>query len=464
MLKPKILVVDDEHLQRWALQERLTAWGYDVIQAADAASAVDAFNAQLPDLVLLDLMLGADSGIDVLKQLKATDPSAVVIMVTAHGALDDAVSAFKMGLFDFVAKPIDFESFRMTVRYGLEARRLRAEVGRWRDDDRRSAVGAIIGESDALRRALQTGEKVAVSAATTVLLQGESGTGKDLFARAIHYGSPRADGPFVPVNCAALPEHLLESELFGHERGAFTDARALKKGLFEIADGGTVYLDEIGELKPGLQAKLLRVLETLSFRRVGGVRDITVDVRIIAASNRSLERAVEQQEFRADLYYRLGVIELHLPPLRDRPEDIPQLVEHFVAEITTRLRKPVDEVSPEAMRQLAAYAWPGNVRELRNAIERAVILEEGRRITTAHLHLGGERTAVQADAFTLPAEGVSLDRVEETLVRQAMTRAGGNQTHAARLLGVGRDALRYKLKKFGIVAPDGAEQPVGVDR
>jgi transcriptional regulator with PAS, ATPase and Fis domain len=308
--------------------------------------------------------------------------------------------------------------------------------------------------------ALALMRRAATSPTSTILLEGESGTGKDLFAKAVHYASPVSKGPFVAVNCAALPDTLLESELFGHERGAFTDARSLKKGLFELADGGTLYLDEIGEMKPGLQAKLLRVIETLTLRRVGGTADISVEVRIVAASNRDLENAVETGAFRTDLFYRLSVVQLRLPPLRDRVEDIPNLVEYFLRDFSVKLRRPLNGVTPEAMEVLMTHRWPGNVRELRNVIERAVLLEEGPLLTTTYLPTPRPEPARDEPAaggsggapgrFVLPPQGVSLERVEEDLVRQAMAMAKGNQTRAAKLLDVSRDALRYKLKKFGI--------------
>jgi DNA-binding NtrC family response regulator len=454
--RDRILIVDDDPLQRWAMTKHLSGWNYEVIDAVDGHSGIEAFTTHLPDLVLLDLQLPDQSGVDVLRQIRAIDPQAVVIMVTAHGGVPEAVAAFKLGVFDYLAKPLDFDALGVTLRYGLEARRLRTEVERLRAADRAPADTTIVGSSRAIRDCVEMVGKLAASGATAVLLTGESGTGKDLMAKALHYQSARAGGPFVAVNCAAIPDNLMESELFGHEKGAFTDARSLKKGLFELADGGTLYLDEIGELKASLQAKMLRVLETLTFRRVGSTRDISVDVRVVAATNRNLDAAVEQGDFRQDLLYRLRVIEMTLPPLRERPEDIPVLVQHFLHEFSLKFHKPGLRIADATMDALQKYHWPGNVRELKNAIERAVILEDQSEIRTKYLPSQLQRapqvphTNGASAGFVMPPGGVSLEKVEESLVRQAMTASGGNQTRAAQLLDISRDTLRYKLKKFEI--------------
>ena len=456
MTRDRILVIDDEPLQRWAINRQLTNWSYEVIEAADGQSGLDAFTTHLPDLVLLDLQLPDRSGVEVLRQIRAIDPHAVVIMVTAHGGVPDAVAAFKLGLFDFLPKPLDFDALGVTLRYGLEARHLRTEVERLRAADRAPSDTTIVGQSSTMTHSVQLLGKLAASGAGAVLLTGESGTGKDLFAKALHYQSSRSAGPFVTVNCAAIPDTLMESELFGHEKGASTDARYLKKGLFELANNGTLYLDEIGELKPALQPKILHVLETLTFRRVGGSKDVTVDVRVIAATNRDLQAATEQGEFRRDLLYRLRVIELTIPPLRERLEDVPSLVHHFVRHFGQKFHKPDMHITDSAMAVLTKYLWPGNVRELRNAIERAVILEDGNELRTDYLpeqivHPNrSEPLTADVAGFKLPQGGVSLERVEETLVRQALNMAAGNQTRAAHLLDISRDALRYKLKKFGV--------------
>ena len=456
MARDRILVIDDDQLQRWAMDKRLSAWNYEVIQAADGRSGLEEFTSHLPDLVLLDLQLPDQTGVEVLRQIRAIDPHAVVIMMTAYGGVPEAVAAFKLGVFDYLAKPLDFETLGVTLRYGLEARHLRAEVERLRANDGELAATTIVGNSPAIRESLAMVGKLAASGANAILLTGESGTGKDLIARALHHQSPRSVFPFVAVNCAALPDTLMESELFGHEKGAFTDARFLKKGVFELADGGTLYLDEIGELKVSLQAKMLRVLETLTFRRVGGSRDITVDLRVVAATNRDLDAAVEQGEFRRDLLYRLRVIEMTTTPLREHREDVPALVQHFLQQFVLKFHKPAMSVSPAALEAMTGYDWPGNVRELKNAIERAVILEDGNELRTNYLPSQLTRApavaplAAASSGFTLPRGGVTLEQVEESLVRQAMEMAEGNQTRAAQLLGLSRDALRYKLKKFNV--------------
>jgi DNA-binding NtrC family response regulator len=462
MRSPRILVVDDDALHRWGVRNHLSEWGYNVDEAESRPAALDAFRSGSPDLILLDLRLGAESGLDVLRDLHEIDPDAAVIMISGQAEFEDAVEGFRLGLVDFFTKPVDFSALRVAIRYRLEARRLESEVRRSRTTDGPRERYGIIGDSEEIREALRLVEKVAANDSTTVLLQGESGTGKDVFAKAIHQASPRRDQPFLAVNCAALPDALLETELFGHERGAFTDARMLKRGVFELADGGTLYLDEIGELKLPLQAKLLRVLEDFSFRRVGGVQDITVDTRVIAASNRSLREMVAEGAFRADLFYRLSIIQIELPPLRERLEDIPRLVNHFVDLLAGKLRRSISRVTPQAMRVLEVYHWPGNVRELRNVLERAIILEDGDEITTKYLSMGPAADTGTAPGGSdlgvlvkLPVAGVSLEKVEEELLRQAMVLSAGNQTRAAKLLDISRDALRYKLKKFGIGVREG---------
>jgi DNA-binding NtrC family response regulator len=454
MALDRILVVDDEDLIRWSLQQKLTSWGYRSLEAPNGEKAIALVESESPDLVLLDVHLPDKNGLEVLKAIKEWNPRAAVIIMTAYGVLEDAVSALRLGAYDFVSKPLNFEELRATISNALETVKLRQEVRHFRDRDRkRFNFENLVGDSEPIRNAIVLMKKVAASPATTILFQGESGTGKDLFAKAIHFYSSRADRPFLAVNCAALPENLVESELFGYERGAFTDARQQKKGLLELADGGTVFLDEIGEMPTGLQAKLLRVLEEQSFKRVGGVQDVRVDVRIIASSNRDLKKMVEEGKFRQDLFYRLNVMTINLPPLRDRGDDVKLLCRHFIREYNARFGKNIQGLTPEAERLLSLYHWPGNVRELKNLIERAMLLEE-------RTHIGVETLPIDVADFTpdrsdgplpdiaLPEKGTSLERVEEELLRQALSRTRGNQTRAAKLLNISRDALRYKMKKF----------------
>jgi DNA-binding NtrC family response regulator len=461
-VKDKILVVDDERMIRWTLSEALRGWDYAPVEAATVAEALAAFDAEQPKLVLLDINLPDGSGLDLLGDIKRRQPQAVVIMITANVLVDDTIAALRGGAYDFIGKPINLDELHVTIRNALEAQELRSEVSLVRSERARQfSFDQIVGDSPAMRETLALARKVAASEVSSVLLQGESGTGKDLVAKAIHYGSRRADEPFVAINCAAIPANLVESELFGYEKGAFTDAKARKEGLFEQAEGGTLFLDEIGELELALQAKLLRVLEEGAFRRVGGLKDIPLDVRVIAASNRQLKAESEAGRFRLDLYYRLSVIQIDIAPLRERGADVLLLAEHYLNTIGAQVRKRMRGISPAAAEAFRRYAWPGNVRELRNVIERAIILEDTDMITTAHLPrgfaeeppreaVGSTRpdTACAGAPFRLPVGGLSLDEVEMSLVRQAIAQSGGNQTRAAELLGISRDQLRYRLKKI----------------
>jgi len=459
-----ILVVDDEHLIRWSLEQQLRREGYGVLLAESGAEALQKAQADAPDLVLLDVRLPDADGLEILERLRVANPEAPVIMITAHGGVESAVRAMKLGAHDYVSKPFNMEELTLTVRKALETRALRREVTRLHTEQQEGArLEDIVGVSRVVQELRLLIQRIAESDATTVLLEGESGTGKDLVARVIHFHSGRARRPFLTVNCVALPEHLLESELFGHEKGAFTDAKTLKKGLFEQADGGTVYLDEIGDMKPGLQAKLLRLIEEKSFRRVGGVRDLRVDVRIIAATNRDLSRALGAEEFRKDLYYRLKVFPIHLSPLREHPEDILPLALCFISRFNREMRREILDIHPEAQACLQRYPWPGNVRELRNVIERAMILASGDVLKVEHLppEIGSGQaetlSALPIPAKTapiaLPQEGLRLEEVERDLVRQALQATEGNQVRAARLLGISRDALRTRMKKFGFLHP-----------
>ena len=454
MALDRILIVDDEDLIRWSLKQKLSNWGYKAQQAPDGETALEQVEKESPDLVLLDIHLPDTNGLEVLRSIRETDPRLVVIIMTAYGVLEDAVAALRLGAYDFVSKPLNFEELRSTIANALEATRLRQEVRHFRErDKKRFSFANILGKSKAILDAIALTKKVALSPATTILFQGETGTGKDLFAKAIHYHSTRGEHPFLAVNCAAIPENLVESELFGYEKGAFTDARQQKKGLFELADGGTLLLDEIGEMPLGLQAKLLRVLEDQSFKRVGGVQDVKVDVRVVASSNRDLKKMVEAETFRQDLYYRLNVITLFLPPLRERGDDARLLSRHFIDMYNDAFGKDIEGLTHEAETLLASYSWPGNIRELKNLIERAMILEDGPMIGADALPLdltapGPPRSDVDLPEIQIPNGGTSLEKVEEELLRQALSKTGGNQTRAAKLLDISRDALRYKMKKF----------------
>lgn len=459
MPKETILVVDDERLVRWSLQQKLEQWGYHVSLAEDGTSALGRVQLDNPDLITLDVKLPDMTGIEVLSELRNRSVSVPVIVITAFGIVDDAVRSLKLGAYDFIEKPINFEKLENVLRNALEARRLRTEIARTHEIQRTEfSVERIVGCSSHIRDIRDLIKKVAASEASTILIQGESGTGKDLVAHAIHYESLRRDRPFFAINCAAIPENLMESELFGHEKGAFTDARNQKKGMFEMADGGTLFLDEVSEMTLGMQAKLLRVLEGQSFRRVGGVKNINVDVRVIVASNRNLEDAVRSSRFRQDLYFRLAIIPLSLLPLRDHKEDIPALLDHFIRHYNQKFRKNIQGVTREADELLVNYDWPGNIRELKNAIERVMILADGNRVAAKHLPIriseGGGLMPVplgggEGDGgVRLPAGGTSLFDVERDLIRQALEQARGNKTTAAKLLRITRDTLRYKVKKY----------------
>ena len=461
MAKERILAVDDEYLIRWSLQQDLAKEGYEVLVAESGEEALRVVQESPPDLVLLDIQMPGIDGIATLEAIKKIDAEIVVIMITAYGMVDTAVAAMKLGAYDYINKPYNLEGVKMSVRKGLETNRLRSEVRRLREEQKgRCGPDYIIAESPVMRQVMEMVSRIAASGASTVLLLGESGTGKDLIAKAVHYTGARAENPFMAVNCASLPEQLLESELFGHERGAYTDAKGMKKGLFELADGGTLFLDEIGEMRVDLQAKLLRAIEEKSFRRVGGVKDIQVDVRIVAASNKDLDAERAAGRFREDLFYRLKVVPITLAPLRERSEDIIPLVKFYIDRFNREFGKRVTGFDPGAERALLRYPWPGNVRELKNVIERAMLLEAGEQVEAKDLP--PEILDLPADGdksdggFEIPAAGLSMEKVEEDLIRKALSRTRGNQTKAARLLDISRDSLRYRMKKMGILGGEEA--------
>jgi two-component system, NtrC family, response regulator AtoC len=448
MATPTILVVDDEQLIRWSLTDRLKTEGYNVIEAVTAADAL-AKSGDGVDLVLLDYRLPDDDGLSVLKKIKERTPDTLVILLTAHSSIDMAVEAMKQGAYHYLNKPFNLDEIGLLVEKALETTRLRREVHDLRASHAQPySFDAIVGESPALMAVKALISKVASSPASTVLLTGESGTGKDLAAKVIHYNSSRASKPFMNITCSALPESLLESELFGHERGAFTGADRQKRGLFEMADGGTVFLDEIGEMVPALQAKLLRFLEEKMFKRVGGASDIQVDVRVISSTNRNLWEEVRQGKFREDLFYRLNVLPITLPPLRERADDVARLVAFYIAAYNIEFKKHIRGVAPEAIQQLQRHQWPGNVRELRNVVERAMLLAEDETLTADDLSGTASGPVRIGDRVELPASGINLDQLERSLLVQALKRTGWNQTHAAELLGLNRDQIRYRIEKF----------------
>jgi len=465
MAKEKVLIVDDDSAIRYTLIEAIRGWGYEPLEAGTATAALEIFDAEQPLAVLQDINLPDGSGLETLLEYKKRQPRVIVIMITGDVHLENTIAALRGGAYDFIGKPIKLSELQVTIRNGIEAGKLRREVHFLRgQQEQRFSFAQIIGKSAAMTEMITLASKVAASEASSVLLLGESGTGKDLVAKAIHYGSSRADQPFVAINCAAIPATLIESELFGHEKGAFTDARARKEGLFEQAQGGTLFLDEIGELELGLQAKLLRVLEEGSFRRVGGLKDLPLDVRVIAASNRNLKAESEAGRFRLDLYYRLSVIQIDLPPLRERVDDVLLLANFYILQFNERLRKRIRGMTHEVEKIFRRYHWPGNVRELRNIIERVMILEDSDLITATWLprdlirdeeaelppsiNPRAKASEAAAASFQLPDGGIELEKLELTLVSQAMERSGGNQTRASELLGISRDQLRYRLKKI----------------
>jgi len=456
MERAKILVVDDEHLIRWTLEQHLGKEGYEVFTAESGEKALAMLPDVNPDLVLLDNQLPGMPGIEVLGKIKEIAHETIVVMITAHGLLETAVKAMKLGAYDYISKPFNLDEITLTIKKALETISLREEV-RLLKEQQKSQIRSynIIGKSRAIQLVLDMIQKIAQSDASTVLIQGESGTGKELVARAVHMNSSRQDKPFMAINCAALPETLLESELLGHEKGAFTDAKVQKKGLLELADNGTVFMDEVGDMAYSMQAKLLRVLENKTFKRVGGVKDISVDVRVISATNQDLKTLMNEGRFRKDLYYRLQVVPIYLPPLRERKEDILPLAKHFIEAFNGEFNKDVKEISEKAREFLIRYDWPGNVRELKNVIERAMILENEDILLLEHLPIelvSGNLPAPQAfSSLNIPKEGLSLEKVEEELVKQALAIAAGNQSRAADLLGVQRDAFRRRMKKYGIL-------------
>jgi two-component system response regulator AtoC len=454
MAHETILVIDDEQLIRRSIAKRLTVEGYTVLEAEDGKTAVERAATGV-DLAILDYRLPDLDGLTVLKQIRQIDPDVLVILLTAYASVETAVEAMKLGAYHFMNKPFDLEAMAALVEQALETTRLRREVRQLRASQAEPySLDRMVGDSPPLREFKALLRRIAMSPTSTVLLTGESGSGKDLTAKILHYSSARAARPFVNITCSALPETLLESELFGYERGAFTDARQQKKGLLEQADGGTVYLDEIGEMTASLQAKLLRFLEEKAFRRVGGTADVRVDVRAIAATNRNLEEEVRAGRFREDLFYRLNVLPLKLPPLRAHIGDVPALVGFYVDIFNREFKKSVRGASPATLQLLGSYGWPGNVRELRNAVERAMLLATGDLLEPVDFPIAATRGAA-SPVIGLPANGLDIEETEKSLVLQALERTGWNQTHAAKLLGLNRDQIHYRIDKFKLTQEKG---------
>lgn len=458
MPEQRVLIVDDEKLVRWSLRKKCEEWGYAVQEAEDGSTALRLVQKDPPDVLLLDVRLPDINGMDVLDRLKqAGDAPRVIIMMTADPQVDDVKAAIKLGAYDFIGKPIDFEELSVTIENALEATRLRTEVESLRGEvRRRTGYHDVVGVSRKMTELMSFVRKVAASEATTILIQGESGTGKDLIAKAIHYQSARQDRPFVAINCSAIPETLMEAELFGHEKGAFTGATNRRVGRFEAANGGTIFLDEVGDIPPAMQAKLLRVLQERRIERVGSLESIDVDVRVIAATNKSLAQMVKNDEFREDLFYRLNVIRIELPPLRERMEDIPLLVAHFTRKYCRRSESP-KEVDPDAMEALLNYSFPGNIRELENAIEFACVTTRGPTITRNNLPASvtapvSDSPSVQVD-LSKPLTQLLAELTETTeraYLQQALAKAHGNVGKCASICGLSRRSISAKLSLYGI--------------
>ena len=452
MSKRRILVVDDDESLRWVTQVQLQQAGYEVAAAGSGEQALEMLAGAPADLVLTDLKMRGMSGLELLKRVRVEYPEAIVILVTAFGTVETAVEAMKCGAYDYITKPVNVDELKLIVGRALEHVALREEVRSLRASlDKKYGFENILGRSNALLHVLDMAARAA-RAASTVLIRGETGTGKELVAKAIHFNSPRKDRPFVTINCGAIPKDLLESELFGHARGAFTGAFAEKKGQVETADGGTLFLDEIGELPPELQVKLLRLVQQGEIAKVGASGMRHVDVRIIAATNRNLQAMVEDGAFREDLYYRLSVIPLELPPLRERPDDIPELVEHFFLKSREKNGRPELVLPPALLPYFSAYRWPGNVRELENVVERLVVLTRGDEITLRDLpeFLRRERPPAEELRLDLPPQGISLEGVEKELILRALEKFNWNQSQAARYLDLSRKTLIYRMEKHGI--------------
>lgn len=456
MAEARILVVDDEYLIRWTLQQNLEKEGYEVLLSETGEDGLKKIKEEAPDIVLLDIKLPGMDGYEVLERALQIDEGIIPIMITAFEEVDKVVKAMRLGAFDYITKPFDFSRVYLSIQKALEASHLKREVRHLRREKRSwHGFDNIITVSQKMGTVIQIAEKIARSDTATVLIQGESGAGKEVIAHLIHERSKRQSLPFITINCANFSEQMLENELCGHEKGAFTDAKEVKKGLLEVADGGTLFLDEIGDMNQNLQGKVLRLVEQKTFRRIGGLKDIQVDVRIITATNKDLLRLKEEGKFREDLFYRINVASIRIPSLRERPSDILPLAKYFIQKYNEEFHKNVQKISKGVEDFLTNYNWPGNVRELRNVIERAMLLGEEETLLMEHLPIEilGQvsREGMAIEGVSIPPEGISLEKVEEALVRQALKMTNGNQTKAAKLLDISRDALRYRMQKFGMI-------------
>ena len=467
-----VLIVDDERTLARAIKAFLTESGYEAEVAGDAEQALRLLETMRPDVVFSDMRLPGMNGIELLRRIREFDASIPVIIMTAHGTIEGAVEAVKLGAFDYLKKPVDLEELKLLADRAREHSLMRQELSyyRRREAARETPLTGVLGDSPTIRAVLDQARQIAALDETPpVLITGETGTGKGLVARTIHSTGPRAGRPFIEVNCTALPATLMEAELFGHERGAFTDAKESRMGLFEAAEGGFLFLDEVGDVELSLQGKLLKAVEERTVRRVGGIRDRRIDVRILAATNRDLERDAQREQFRRDLYFRLAVIILHLPPLRERGSDVLLLAQHYLELFNAKYGKQVRQIDPRARELLLEYPWPGNVRELSHVIERAVLWSRGPTLAVEHLSLQAPLAsefpatppstaapavappaAAPGEPAAFPPPGMDLERWERAMIEQALRESDGNQTRAAQRLGISRDTLRYRLKKYGI--------------
>jgi two-component system response regulator AtoC len=472
----RIFIVDDEEILAWSIETELKANGADVMSCNSLRSALENFQSFNPDLAICDLRLPDGSGMELLKKWRVEKPDMPIILITAHGAVESAVDALRLGAFDYLQKPFDLKSLIAAVNRGAELSFLRQKVSQLTGHELVKEPLQIIGDSAAMKRVRQQLERIARSRASTVLILGESGTGKELAARAVHEWSDRASNPFVEINCASIPENLLESELFGYEKGAFTDARDRKLGLFELAQNGTIFLDEIGEMPMKLQTKLLRALEYRRFKRLGGTKDISFSARIVAATNRNLLEEIQNKNFRSDLYYRLSSLPVYQPPLRERMEDLDGLADFFINRIALDLGIETPRLSSSAREKLSSHSWPGNMRELKNVLERAIVFHNPSEIGGHHVELDAivdpmtyqelplhgathgsllqgrdYQQGATGNPVVLPEQGINLEDLERGLLLQALERARNNQTKAAELLGISRHTFRYRLEKHGII-------------